>query len=54
MGRYVDLPGQGASYTLEFLKMLELRNRMEQALGADSRLREFHDVVLGNARSSNA
>ncbi len=48
MARYMDLPGQGASYTVGCLKILELRERAQEKLDDRFDLREFHNVVLGN------
>ena len=44
--RYVVWPGQACSYMVGQLKILELRDRAQKALGAKFSLREFHNVVL--------
>jgi len=44
--RYISWPGQALSYELGYLKILELRRKAEQALGAKFDLRHFHDTVL--------
>ncbi|WP_049623447.1 DUF885 domain-containing protein [Frateuria defendens] len=44
--RYISWPGQALSYELGYLKILELRRKAEQALGAKFDLRHFHDSVL--------
>ena len=44
--RYISWPGQADSYEIGYLKILELRHKAEQALGAKFDLRHFHDTVL--------
>ena len=45
--RYMVLPGQATSYKIGMLKILELREKTEQALGDQFDIRGFHDAVLG-------
>ncbi len=44
--RYAVWPGQACSYKLGMIKINELRQRAEDALGPDFDIREFHDEVL--------
>ncbi|MHA6205675.1 DUF885 domain-containing protein [Dyella soli] len=44
--RYISWPGQALSYELGYLKMLELRQKAEQALGPKFDIRHFHDTIL--------
>ncbi|HEY6927237.1 MAG TPA: DUF885 domain-containing protein, partial [Steroidobacteraceae bacterium] len=46
--RYVVLPGQATSYMVGMMKLVELRSRAQEALGAKFDIRAFHDVVLGS------
>ncbi len=45
--RYLVLPGQATSYKMGMLKILELREKAEAALGDAFDIRGFHDAVLG-------
>jgi uncharacterized protein (DUF885 family) len=44
--RYVVYPGQACSYMIGELKIVELREKARQAMGARFSLRAFHDVVF--------
>ena len=44
--RYAVYPGQACSYMMGQLKIVELREKARQALGAKFSLRAFHDVVF--------
>ena len=44
--RYIVLPGQALAYKLGQLKILDLRSRAQQQLGANYDIRAFHDEIL--------
>ena len=44
--RYIVYPGQATAYTVGMLKILELRQRAKDRLGARFDYRRFHDAVL--------
>jgi uncharacterized protein (DUF885 family) len=46
--RYIAWPGQALGYKLGQMKIIELRERARQQLGAAFDLRAFHDALLGD------
>ncbi|HEV7402755.1 MAG TPA: DUF885 domain-containing protein [Chthoniobacteraceae bacterium] len=44
--RYVMNPGQACAYKIGMLRILELRAKAQQALGAKFSIKEFHNLVL--------
>jgi uncharacterized protein (DUF885 family) len=46
MQRYIVWPGQSTSYMIGFLRILELRDRLQQAQGENFVLADFHSLVL--------
>ncbi|MBB4857956.1 uncharacterized protein (DUF885 family) [Novosphingobium chloroacetimidivorans] len=48
VARYLTVPGQATSYMIGKRKIIELRERMAAAFGADFDIRQFHAIVLGS------
>jgi uncharacterized protein (DUF885 family) len=46
--RYMAMPGQALAYMVGALKILELRERAQQSLGARFSYAHFHDVIVGD------
>jgi uncharacterized protein (DUF885 family) len=45
--RYMAMPAQALAYKIGALKILELRERAKQSLGARFSYAKFHDVIVG-------
>lgn len=46
--RYITLPGQATGYKIGMLKIMELRQRAEQQLGAKFDIKGFHDLLIAS------
>lgn len=46
--RYIVMPGQACAYKIGMMKILELRERAKEEMGAAFDLKQFHNVVLKN------
>ena len=48
MRRYITLPGQATGYKIGMLKIMELRKRAEDKLGAKFDIKGFHDLLIAS------
>ncbi len=46
--RYITLPGQATGYKMGMLKIVELRQKAEQALGPKFDIKGFHDLLIAS------
>jgi uncharacterized protein (DUF885 family) len=46
--RYIVMPGQAVSYKIGELFILELRRKIQEKLGSDFDIQEFHERLLRN------
>lgn len=46
--RHIVMPSQATAYKIGMLKILELRNKAQQALGSQFDIRDFHTLILSN------
>ncbi|MBC7519593.1 MAG: DUF885 domain-containing protein [Sandarakinorhabdus sp.] len=46
--RYITLPGQATGYKIGMLKIMQLRQRAEAALGPKFDIKGFHDLLIGS------
>lgn len=46
--RYITLPGQATGYKIGMLKIMELRKRAEEKLGAKFDVKGFHDLLIAS------
>ncbi|PTC01162.1 DUF885 domain-containing protein [Thalassospira xiamenensis] len=46
--RYIVMPGQATSYKIGMLKLVEMREKVRDALGSAFDLKDFHDIILKN------
>ncbi len=48
VSRYIAWPGQATAYKMGMIKILELRQKAQSALGDQFDIKEFHRIVLSN------
>ena len=53
VNRYVTWPGQAVGYKIGQMKIIELRRKVEKAMGDKFDIKQFHEVVLRAAGPLN-
>jgi uncharacterized protein (DUF885 family) len=46
--RYITLPGQATGYMIGMIKITQLRDKAQHALGPKFDLKDFHDLLIGS------
>jgi uncharacterized protein (DUF885 family) len=48
VSRYISIPGQATAYYIGYAKIMQERQRVQDALGDQFDLKEFHNILLGS------